>query len=278
MQVEKIDYRIILIDNGSIDNSVERLRQIFSKKIEYVALDKNYGFTGGNNIGIEYAQRNYNPDYFLLLNNDTIVEKSFLYYLVESFGLEDSIGIAVPKIYYYQQPEYIYYAGGYLNILSGFGEHYGKMKRENETTNVSREVTFANGCAMMIKKEVIEKVGMLDNMFFAVGEDAEYSYRVRKRGYKIYYSSRARIWHQEGHVSKKNKGEWFRVYLTTRNVILFKLKYWHILTIIPFIFYFAFRWIIYMSIKLFLKGDYKSIICIYEGIIDAIKKRNRYIE
>lgn len=278
-KVDYEEYQVFLIDNGSLDNSVETIKsEINSLKINYIQLKFNYGFTGGNNIGIEIAIKQYDPDYFLLLNNDTIIEKNIINQLVKPFKNESHIGIVVPKIFFYgDRSKYIYFAGGYINLISGLGEHYNWMKLDNPSTEIPKMVSFANGCSMLIKKEVIESVGFLDDNFFANIEDVDYSYRVTQAKFKIFYNPQAILWHREGFASKKNIGQWFRIYLTTRNVILFQRKRRMNIGLLGFAFYFSFRWVIYMSLKMILKGDYKSLRAIFSGIKDGFTKELRFV-
>lgn len=278
LEIDYDDFRIFLVDNGSHDNSVALIKeQVDSDKIEYVELESNYGFTGGNNIGIDIAKKTYQPDYYLLLNNDTIVDKSFLAELVSSFLLDENIGIVVPKIFFHEKPTYTYFAGGYINLISGLGEHYNWRKPEDAEANKSKYVAFANGCSMLIKAGVIDHVGVLDNNFFANIEDVDFSYRVTQKGYKIYYNHKSVLWHREGYSSKRNVGNWFRVYLTTRNVIQFQRKRYAFFSFILFLAYFSLRWVLYMSLKMAISGEFKSIRSIYYGIIDGFTGRLRFV-
>jgi GT2 family glycosyltransferase len=277
-QVKYDDFKIFLIDNGSKDGSVDVIKsEINMPNLRVVSLKHNYGFTGGNNIGFKIAKEEYNPDHYLLLNNDTIVQDNFLRLMVSSMEKDRSIGIVVPKIFFYEPSASIYYAGGYLNLISGLGEHYFWKKDDVPAkTNISKEVSFANGCSMLIKKEVVDLVGLLDDDFFANIEDVDYSYRVTKAGYKIFYEHGAVLWHREGFVSKKNVGQWFRIYLSTRNIILFQRKHASMPLYMLFLAYFSIRWILYMEVKLFLKRDFKSCKSLFYGIVDGFTSKLRY--
>jgi GT2 family glycosyltransferase len=276
--IDYANFRIFLVDNGSHDNSVALIKeQVNSDKIEFIELESNYGFTGGNNIGIDIAQKTYQPDFYLLLNNDTIVDKLFLTELVESFSLDEKIGIVVPKIFFHEKPTYTYFAGGYINFISGMGEHYNWKKPEDAEANKSKYVAFANGCSMLIKAEVINTVGVLDDNFFANVEDVDFSYRVTQSGYKIYYNPLSVLWHREGYSSKRNVGNWFRIYLNTRNIIQFQRKRFTFFSFIPFLVYFSLRWVIYMSLKMAVTGEFKSIKSIYLGVKDGFTGKLRFV-
>lgn len=281
MSVDHVTFKVFVVDNGSIDNSLNELVENINneKKITVINLEYNYGFTGGNNIGIQIAQREYDPDFFLLLNNDTVVDPFFLKNMISSFSLDKQIGVVVPKIFFYgENREFLYFAGGYINKLSGLGEHYNWKKKDSTSSVQSKYVSFANGCSMLIKKDVINTIGVLDDNFFANIEDVDYSYRILNAGFKIYYNAEAHLWHREGFASKKNIGNWIRVYLTTRNVILLQRKHASFFLFFFFTLYFSFRWVLYMSLKFFILGEYQSIKAIYHGIYDGFRNKLSFLQ
>src|SRR5260221_6018899 len=119
-QINYKNFKTILIDNGSHDSSVDKLKSEFSGfNIDFISLDTNQGFTGGNNIGFEYCKNKYNPDYYLLLNNDTVVDKFFLKEMVDAFSTITNCYAVVPKIYYYDDKSLIAYAGGHSYRMTG---------------------------------------------------------------------------------------------------------------------------------------------------------------
>ena len=125
-------------------------------------------------------------------------------------------------------------------------------------------------------KEAIKEVGMLDNRFFAYSEDTDYSLRILNSNHVTLYAPKAIIYHKVGHSSETNKGKWFAFYLATRNVIFLQKKHLSNLLFPLFIVSFGIRWVLYMSIKLTLLGDFKSIKGIYWGIVDGVFNRSRF--
>src|ERR1700722_12474133 len=117
-KITDVAYKVIVIDNGSKNNEASQLKKTFGGKIEVHALENNLGFTGGMNYGIEKAQK-YNPDYFLLLNNDTEVDKNFLKNLIHTASSDHAIGVASPMICDYTQRNKVIFSGGYVNWLFG---------------------------------------------------------------------------------------------------------------------------------------------------------------
>ncbi|MEM5832282.1 MAG: glycosyltransferase family 2 protein [Candidatus Aenigmatarchaeota archaeon] len=190
------NYRIIFVDNGSTDGSVDFIKNNY-ENIDIVALDRNYGFTGGNNIGIKYAEKKYKPDYFLLLNNDTeIIQKDWLKKLVES-AKKYKAGIVGCKLLYPNRK--IQHAGINTTFLS---EHIGRYENEDKYSEIRyvNAVTFA---CVLINRNVFEKIGLLDEIFFSGHEDIDFCFRARKNGIKILYNGKVKIIHYES-VSYKN--------------------------------------------------------------------------
>lgn len=270
--------KIIIVDNGSVDDSINRLSTIFNdSRIDFLPLKQNLGFTGGNNKGILYAKEKYESDYFLLLNNDTIVENDFLDKMILPFYEDDKCYAVVPKIFFFDNPDKIWFAGGSISRLTGIVKHFGLNNKDSKEYNELKSTGFMNGCCALISKTAIEEIGILDNRFFANSEDADYSIRILDSGHKIKYQPEAVIYHKVNHSFKANKGKWLAFYLAARGIVLLQNKHlpsWKL----PF-FYVVFfiRWIFYLTLKLLLLGDLKSIVGIYKGAIDGINNRLRFV-
>lgn len=278
--IHYLDFHVFLVDNASEKAEYELIEDYCKDKsfISLISLAYNYGFAEGNNIGMRIAREQYQPGYFLLLNNDTLVDPFFLQRLVDATKLDGKIGIAVPKIFFYEPSDRLYFAGGYINKLSGMGEHYGWQQKDNDKYNISKEVEFANGCCMLITSGLYQSIGELNADFFANIEDVEYSYRCKNAGFGIVYVPNALVVHKEGYASKRNKGQWFRIYLSTRNLILFYKKRTEWYKPILFLPYFSIRWIAYMTLKLTLRKDNKSVNALFKGVRDGIQNKLRFVE
>lgn len=207
------DYEIIVVDNGSTDNSVERIRKSFPN-IELIQNNKNLGFPEGNNVGIRAATGNY----VMLLNQDTVVGRGLLKDLVEAIEIDENIGIVGPMILYYNEPDKIWCAGSKLNF--GYTSHIGKGLNKGLFSK-SCSVDYITGCAMLIKKEVIDKIGLLDPEYFLYSEDADFCLRAKKAGYQCVYVSSPSVWH-------KAIEEWItnptQAYYYMRNAVVFAKK------------------------------------------------------
>jgi GT2 family glycosyltransferase len=231
LSLEKMDYtnyEVVLVDNGSVDGSPDRLAQDFPQ-IRVFKNGKNLGFTGGNNVGLRDALAR-GTDYLLLLNNDTIVAPNFLNELMRVTEREPAAGLANPKILYCEPADRIWYAGGAYKRGWSFAKHFGVRRIDKGQYDQAREVTFVTGCALLVKAAIAEKIGILDDTLFLGFEDLDWCVRARDAGFKAYYVPSAVIWHKEGYDTKKNLGKPVKDFYYVRNSILMARKHfrlWH---------------------------------------------------
>lgn len=197
------NFEVILIDNGSTDNSVEMLKTLKYRNLTFIRNEKNLGFAGGCNIGIRHALRS-GADYVLLLNNDTVVREDFLDSLMEQALKHPDAGVIGPKIYFYDESNKIWFAGGYIDWKYD-GAHVGYGKPDAGEYNAEKPVEFVTGCAMLVKREVLERVGLLDSSLFLYQEDVDFCIRVRKAGYKCIYIPYPHVWHKGGATTKERR-------------------------------------------------------------------------
>jgi GT2 family glycosyltransferase len=188
------NFRVILVDNGSSDGSVPSVRERFPQ-VQVVALPENRRFAGGNNIGLQDVLKK-GGDFALLLNNDTTVQENFLDHLVAAAKEDDRIGLAAPKILYSARPDVIWFAGGILRPAWGYVRHFGLRQRDDGRFDQPRNVSFLTGCCLLIRRDVLNKVGLLDEGFFLYSEDADYCLRTARAGYRLRYEPRSRIFHK----------------------------------------------------------------------------------
>lgn len=207
------NYQVVLVDNGSEDDSVAAVRKDFPEA-EIVETGKNLGFAGGNNVGIEYAMQQ-GADYVFLINNDTTVHSAYLTELVAVAESDDKIGAVGSKIYYHSEPERIWFAGGKINWLRNKGEHIGLDEIDKGQFDEIREVGYLTGCALLVKREVVEKIGVLEDDYFLYYEDVDYSLRIQNAGYKTIYAPKSMIYHKVSRSTKPGSSSY--VYYHVRN-------------------------------------------------------------
>jgi GT2 family glycosyltransferase len=161
-------------------------------------MNHNSGYAAGNNAGILWGFQN-GFDYFLIINNDTIVEPNFLNPLIKTIEANPSIGIVTGKVLYYNQNKQIYSAGGYFSKLFCTGVN-GKFKKIDESIGPKQkiqEISFVPGCMMLVRRRVLEECGLFDEKYFLYFEDLEFSRRVSTK-YNLGYVPTSRIYHKSG--------------------------------------------------------------------------------
>lgn len=225
--------KTIVVDNASADDSVNRIRSVFPH-IDIIKNKCNLGFAGGNNVGIRQALK-YRADFIFIVNNDTILENKIL---LEIFQTQQkySASIISPKIYFSPGSEFhknryskselgkvIWYAGGKIDWNNIIGFHIGVDEVDRGQFNKVREVDYATGAAMFIKKDVFEKIGLLDEKYFLYYEDLDFCMRAKKSNMQIMFSPKAVIWHNNA--GSSGSGSALQDYYITRNRLLFGLRF-----------------------------------------------------
>ncbi|MDU1567701.1 MAG: glycosyltransferase family 2 protein [Clostridium sp.] len=214
------NYEIIVVDNNSIDNSVELLVEKFDNNIKIITSESNLGFSGANNLGIKYALEN-EFDYVMLLNNDTVIDKDMIKIMVDSSF--NSVVVS-PKIYYYDDKNILWSAGGRINWFKGLSIQYGINEMDNEENNKKKEIEFATGCCILIPIQAIKKVGMMSEDYFLYYEDTDYCVRLIRKGFKIIYEPKAVLYHKVSATTGGEKSKMYWYYMT-RNRLIFNKKF-----------------------------------------------------
>ncbi len=187
------NFEIVIVDNGSTDSSEDVIKNKYPY-IKLIQTGDNLGYAEGNNIGIRYAMEK-DADYVFLLNNDTIVEKDALDNLVDYAEKKSMIGIVGPKILLYHDQNVIWFAGGIIDFFSGLS-HKGGGKKDDGTFDEIQETDYITGCALLIKSDVINKIGLMDRNYFLLFEEADWCLRARNSGFKLFYVPTARVYHK----------------------------------------------------------------------------------
>lgn len=217
------NYETVIVDNGSKDDSVEAIK---NKHPEIIVLEagQNLGFSGGNNIGMRYAL-GHGADFILLLNNDTIVDSKLLDKLVNASQYGKRNGIFAPKIYYYSQPNKIWYGGAERTRDERVFHHigYGIIEKE-EPCNSIIETEYACGCALFISADILNKVGLFDERFFLIFEETDICYRARRIGIKSFLVPEGKVWHKASTSFGGENSPKFH-YFFMRNKLLFTHKH-----------------------------------------------------
>lgn len=220
--VHSFIHHSIVVDNGSTDGSQDAIQKAFPE-VECIALVRNEGFTGGNNAGIRQALAQ-GAGYVFILNNDTVVDPQVLEELLQACS-DPKVGIASPKIHFEKNSQtMIWYAGASIDWENIYGRHRGVDELDTGQYDTQAETGYCTGCAMLIKKEVFEKIGLFDERFFAYYEDADFSVRAREAGFTLLYVSKAIVFHKNA-ASSGGTGSALQEYFIPRNRLLFAFKH-----------------------------------------------------
>ena len=272
--IEVLEYsRTEAETGGDPQRELQFNRAKAKRKLKLILNENNLGFAGGNNVGMRYVLASTNPDYVLLLNNDTVVSPIFLTRLVETAEGDKTIGFAGPKIYFYDmngRKDVIFSAGGKLNVRVGRGRVIGLREIDVGQYATGQDLDYAGGSCLLARSEMIEQVGMLDESFFLYWEETDWCFRARRVGYRTVYVPDSVIWHKRG-ASMTGKTEQF--YLT-RNSFWFMKKnatkgqyFW-------FLVYFAVSHCFRIP-QLLLRGDFEGVSAFARGILDGLRESVR---
>ncbi len=262
---------VVVVDNDSFDNSFSYLKEVYknSEKVLLVKTRKNLGFGGGANRGIKIALKK-GADFVLILNNDTLAAPDFIEPLLNEFKKDDKTGIVSPKICYLTDKNKIWYLGGSLNLLGLKILHNHINKKDKLLSKKSFETDFASGCAMMVKKRVFKKIGLFKEKYFMFWEDADFSFRTRRKGFKIKVAPRSKIFHTE---SKSISNSFQKIYYLTRNGLIFARENYPVF-LKPWLYiYFVLRFI-NNALKRIIKPQDKKLKAVSRGLNDFIKHKS----
>ena len=220
---QDFNYKAIILDNNSHDGTIERLKSINNPNISIILNSTNVGFATACNQGISIAI-NGDAEHIVFLNNDTYFESNFLNRLYTAMVQSDADAMS-PLITYYPDTDSIWYAGGRFRPLSGYMP-YHQNHGQSIVSHVpsSRFVDFASGCCLIVRRDLIESIGGFDENYFVYWEDADFCYRMKERGFKIFFSIAVTIFHI-GSASTGGSNSDFSIYQYSKNHMIFLRKH-----------------------------------------------------
>ena len=202
---------VIVVDNASNNQEAEQISNRFPL-VKVIKSDKNLGFAGGNNLGIKTSKGKY----LFLINNDTYFEEFNIQALIDRLNSNPNIGIICPKIKFAWPPQPIQFAGytplsniTIRNQAIGFGEE------DHGQYEIAHPTPYAHGAAMLIKREALNKVGLMPECYFLYYEELDWSMMFKRAGYQIWYEPKCTIYHKESQATGQNSP--LRTYYITRN-------------------------------------------------------------
>lgn len=260
------NYEILVCDMHSKENLSETIKDgVYPHTTLYLS-DTNRGFAGGNNWGMDFAK----GDFILIINNDTEVTPNLIEQLLIPFKIDNLTGIVCPKIKYFYDKNKIQYAGfSPMNPVTGRTRTIGNREEDRGQFDEMKPTSGAHGAAMMVKKQLIEKVGRFPEKFFLYYEEWDWATRALKAGYKIYYQGFATVYHKESiSVGKLNP---MKEYYLTRNRILYMRRNSSGLRLAAFTVFFALFTFPKTIVKHLIKGNLAFLKAFLRGINDNLK-------
>jgi len=212
------------VDNGSQDGSIHKLQNDFADDpmIFFIFNKSNLGFSAGVNVGIRFAMA-MGADFIFLINNDAIIDKECLSELLMAMNENPLVGIAGPRIFYHRNPQKISTGAGYFSYLKAGLLIPEKNKYVWKCNGANKYVTFLSGCAMLIKREVFEKIGLFDEDYFFYEEDLDFCLKTMRKGFVILYVPSAKVWHKIESIIKDRTNS-FVMYHRARSRIIWLYK------------------------------------------------------
>lgn len=237
--IKYLEYTKEELDKGQYLKDKKKLDFFPSdKKLFILKNDKNYGFTGGNNIALNQILNEGRSEYILLLNNDTIVSRDFLTELIRVIENRKNVGIVGSKIYNYgfkKRQNIIQSAGSTINLYTGNITMYGGNQIDRKQFDDIRTVDYISGTCLLIKREAVQKIGLLNDKLFAYFEDVDWCLRAKEKKYDIVYAPGSTIWHKGGKTSSKIPE--LLMYYRVRNRFLIEKRF---ATLYQYIFFLGF--------------------------------------
>ncbi len=184
---------VILLDNASTDNSVEAVSAAFPA-VEIIRLRENRGYAGNNNVGISSAMAR-EADWVFVLNEDTVLDPNCVSHLVAAGESDPAIGIVGPTVYHFDEPDVIQSAGGLIGP-AWESRHLAQNEPDHGQFRQEHDVDWISGCGIMLRRGVIEQVGMIDERYFYYWEETEWCIRAGRAGWRIVHVPKAKLWHK----------------------------------------------------------------------------------
>jgi hypothetical protein len=238
LDTKGIEAECVVVDNGSGDGTEKAIKNLKLPNMAYKFIQSgaNLGFGGGNNIGIKDAIGR-GSEYVILMNNDLVLPEDMLVKTVKYMQENPGVGLASPKMYFapgyefhkdrYKKSELgkvFWYAGGIIDWKNVLSSHKGVDEVDQGQYETAAETDFANGACVIIRSEVFKKVGYFDDSLFLYWEDADFSERAKKTGYKVMYFPGTYLWHKVS-VSTGGSGSSSNDYFLIRNRLYFAMRY-----------------------------------------------------
>ncbi|WP_318507240.1 glycosyltransferase family 2 protein [Bacillus sp. T3] len=219
-EAEKINYenfKIIIVDNFSKDNSEAILKQRFPQHT-FLQTGANLGYAGGNNIGMKFA-KDQNADYICILNNDVITDKDFLKMLLDYLETNPNVGVVGPRVCEYDKPELVQSTGAMINFNTGRVNVLNNLVHEDQVKGKIISCDYVGGACLLFKSNILNEVGYFPEDYFLFYEETEWCLNIKKMGYEVICYCDAKVIHKGS--ASINQISGLSEYFMYRNVVIF---------------------------------------------------------
>jgi GT2 family glycosyltransferase len=232
LQIDYTNYEIIIVDNGSLEESLEMILDKYPDHVKIIFSDTNLGFAGGNNLGIKEAV----GEFLLFLNNDTEVKSDILSTMVRHFEKHPHCGMLSPKLKYFNTNR-IQYAGSFaLNPLTGRSKRIGLQEEDAGQYDISYQTDIIHGAAMMVSKRCLDLIGKMPEFYFLYYEEIDWCLTAKRKGFEIWFTGLTEVYHKES--MSVGKVSPIKTFYMSRNRVLYMRRNYSGLTKTIWLFYF----------------------------------------
>ncbi len=261
---------IVVVDNGSTDDTSAVMEQRYSE-VHLIRLEKNMGAPFASNAGFDFALA-HQAEAVLRLDSDTVVAPDFLEILLKTAQVHPQVGVLSPKIYYFDPPNRIWYAGADAHPWHYGAIHENKDVEDAPVHDRARLVDYVWGACMLIKAEVLRKTGGFDPDFFIYHEEVDFCRRVQNLGYQLFYVPESKVWHKIGTLTPSawKAYEWNR-----SKVLLYKKHARNALHFGSLILYTVLYALLSPILKGVMAGNRGPLGSAIQGIMDGLRNKHR---
>jgi len=261
------DFEVVVIDNGSNDGTKEWVENSYPD-VFVLRTEKNLGYSGGFNFGLDYVFNKKNADYVLITNNDVKADSKVISELVKVAVTDPMIGFVTGKVYYFDQPDIFQTVGYETDPLLWVKGHKGQRKKDIGQFDKIEELEFSDDIFILVSKKCFEATNGYDINFQFQAEQFDWQIRAKKNGFKIFYSPGAKIWHKESMTIGKSSP--FKTYYDVRNSYVVRLKHRGNEYLGLYTKYYVIKVVLKPFFKNLLKLNFRYAYCIIGAFVSAI--------
>jgi GT2 family glycosyltransferase len=232
------NFEIVVIDNGSSDGTEEYL-QIKFPQVEITRINQNIGYARGFDAGLEFAAAR-GAEFFLVMNNDTVIDRSALMSLVETAIFKDQAGFVTGKVYFYDHPDVLQTVGKLEDQILWNGNYIGWGEKDTGQYEVTTERVWIDDVYTLVNRKMYDEIGGYDPQFFLQCEEWDWQIRAKKKGWRIYYTPSAKLWHRVS-ATIGGYGSPLSIYFLERNWMVVVAKHGGVKRLVRYCVYESFR-------------------------------------